>query len=253
MAVKLSPEEKAAHRAAFQKMTPAQKLDHIITYYKLPIILAIAALAVLISTAVHVARKKEAVLYLGLANLSVSESTKELLTTSFLTATGRDPRRSEVYLYEALYLSDDPDAQDHEYAYASQLKLMASVNAGRMDLLLMNREAYDLLSEKGYLADLSELPAAQADSVLAEAAPYLTRGEVVLSDNALEVSLGEAAEHVRTTKEAVNGVLVSDVPALRGIGFSGDVYLGIAGNTSRLKECLSYLHYILQDPQETSP
>ena len=251
--MKLSEEEKAAHRAAFQKMTPAQKLEHIVTYYKMPIILTALALVILISTAVRLAQKKEAVVYLGLVNLSVSDNTKERLTTSYIIDSGRDPKKSEVYLYEALYISDDPAEQDHEYAYASQLKLMAAVNAKKMDLLLMNREAYDVLSGKGYLADLEEIAAGQAGEVLTEAFAYLTRNEVVLEDNALEVSLGETQEHILNTRNTVNGILVSDVPGLRGIGFSGDVYLGISANTPRLPECISYIRYLLKDGTETAP
>ena len=41
-------------------------------------------------------------------------------------------------MYSALYLSDDPEAENHEYAYASQLKLMGAINAGSLDVVLMN-------------------------------------------------------------------------------------------------------------------
>ena len=45
--MKLSPQEKAAHRAAFQVMSPGKKLEHIFTYYKAPILLTLLLLFVL--------------------------------------------------------------------------------------------------------------------------------------------------------------------------------------------------------------
>ena len=46
--MKLPEQEKAAHRAAFRKMSGREKLDHIFTYYKWPILLGLAALIVLV-------------------------------------------------------------------------------------------------------------------------------------------------------------------------------------------------------------
>ena len=45
--MKLPEKEKAAQRAAFRKMSPAEKIDHIYTYYKWPIFLALALLILL--------------------------------------------------------------------------------------------------------------------------------------------------------------------------------------------------------------
>ena len=39
--MKLPEQEKAAHRAAFRKMSGREKLDHIFTYYKWPILLGL--------------------------------------------------------------------------------------------------------------------------------------------------------------------------------------------------------------------
>ena len=43
------------------------------------------------------------------------------------------------------------------------MKLMGSVNAGRLDLVLMNREAYDMLSKSGYLLELAPLLSEEAE------------------------------------------------------------------------------------------
>ena len=151
--MKLPEQEKAAQKAAFRAMSPAKKLDHLYTYYKWPILLVLAALIVLGSVLSRELTRKEPVLYLALVNVSVGPDTEEALTDGFLSAIQADARRREVYLYRDLYLSDDADVLNHEYAYASRMKLMGAVQAQKLDLVLMNREGYDLLSRQGYLTD----------------------------------------------------------------------------------------------------
>ena len=48
--VKLSEKEKAAHKAAFKAMSPAQKAEHIFTYHKWTILLILLILLILGST-----------------------------------------------------------------------------------------------------------------------------------------------------------------------------------------------------------
>lgn len=104
----------------------------------------------------------------------------------------------------------DGAASDHEYAYASKMKLFAAINAKQLDLVLMNREAYDLCSQSGFLMDLSGMADDQ----------FLTAPQ----PNAIELTL---------------------LPLFKNANFSGKVYLGIIANTPRLEECRRYLNYIL--------
>ena len=110
------------------------------------------------------------------------------LNDGFLRYAGADGKRQEVYLYRDLYLSENADTLNHEYAYASRMKLMGSIQTQKLDIAIMNREAYDLCSQKGYLADL---PALLADdpTLLEQLTPLLTENEVVLSDNSIDVML----------------------------------------------------------------
>ena len=173
--MKLSPQEKAAHRAAFQAMSPGKKLEHILTYYKAPILLALLLLFILGSV-------------------------------GYLRSAGLDETRQEVYLYRDLYLSDNADVVNHEYAYASRMKVMGAIQANKLDLVLMNREAYDLCSRNGYLMALDAwLPALDA----AEA-----------------------------------GLDVSRLPLIASAGFPEATYLGVLANCERLDACADYLAYL---------
>ena len=128
--VKLSEKEKAAHKAAFQAMSPAEKAEHIFTYHKWTILLVLLILLVLVSTLHRHLTQKKPVLYMAVINVSFGEDMEKRLTEDFLTKTGSDTRRQEVYLYRDLYLSEDADALNHEYAYASKMKLSSAITAG---------------------------------------------------------------------------------------------------------------------------
>ena len=237
--VKLSEKEKAALKAAFQAMSPAEKAEHIFTYHKWTILLILLILLVLVSTLHRHLTQKKPVLYMAVINVSFGEDMEKRLTEDFLTKTGSDTRRQEVYLYRDLYLSEDADALNHEYAYASKMKLSSAITAGMLDIVLMNREAYDIFSRQGYLAELTSLPD--------EFTPFLTKNEVVLSDNSEEYLLGNAEEEQIVTETVSNSLAVSSLPLFRDAGFDGDLYLGVVSNSPRQKEAATYFRYLFGD------
>ena len=192
-------------------------------------------MGILVSGVYRAATKKDPVMYLACLNVSVGEDMEARLTEDYLTCRGLNPTRTEMRLYRDLYLSDDPAASDHEYAYASRMKLLATINSKQLDLVLMNREAYDLCSASGYLLDLTNL----VDSA------YLTANQVILEDNAVEYNLNEAQEYIAVTQTQSNAVELTQLSAFQEAGFSGSVYIGIIANTPRLPECQDYLDYLI--------
>ncbi len=178
-------------------------------------------------------------------NIAMPSLIKDGFSPSLLDEAGFDGRRQEVYLYRELYISEDADTLNHEYAYASKMKLSGAISTRKLDLVLMNREAYDVLSESGYLQDLSALPASfdsvQVDVLL----PLLTENEVVVSDNSLEVMLDEAEEEQRVTQSVRNALTVSSLPLFRNAGFDGDLYLGAIPNNTHSEQAALFLEYIL--------
>lgn len=210
--MKLSPEERRRHREQFRHMSRAKKLEHIWLYYKLPIFLSLLILGLLVSGLHRAITKKEPAVYLACLNVSMGEDLETTLTEDYIRFRHQDPRKHQVALYRNLYLSEAPAASDHEYAYASKMKLFAAINAKQLDLVLMNREAYDLCSQSGFLMDLSGMADDQ----------FLTAPQ----PNAIELTL---------------------LPLFKNANFSGKVYLGIIANTPRLEECRQYLDYILSE------
>ena len=251
--MKLSPEEKAAHKAAFRAMSPAAKADHIFTYYKWPILLGLIALLIAGAALHRKLTERQPVLYTALVNVAVGSDLQTELTDGFLTASGYDASRVQVYLYADLYLSQDADTVNRQYAYASRMKVMGAIEARKLDAVIMNREGYDLLSANGYLMDLADLLVekhglAENDGLAGLAAPYLTENRVVLSDNLIEYQLNEAERHVVETETVANGLLLTDLPVLRRAGISEPVYLGVIANSERTDAAAAYLRYLLATP-----
>lgn len=240
---RLSAEERAARKAAFRKMNPADKAGYIYEYFKLPILLGLIVLYLLGSTAYRQLTKKEVLVYPALINVSAGEELEFRLSAGFVSASGADPRRAEVSLYSKLYLSDNPSIENHEYAYASNLKVMAAIESKELDVVLMNREAYDMFSQKGYLLDLTGLLSPN-DSLYDYIKTHLTVNTVILEDNSIEYMLNEAQRYQAVTEEVTNGLEVSSLPLFQEAGFQDPVYLGVVGNSPRLSAALQYIEYL---------
>ena len=241
--MKLSKEERAAIKASFQKMSLADKADYIFTYYRLPIVVGLAALYFVGSTVYHQITKKEALLYSALMNITVGDELDAQLGEGFVTASGSDPKKAEVYLYHGIYMSDDPTTENHQYAYASKLKLMASIEAKQLDIVLMNQEAYDIYSQNGYLLELSSLLASD-DTLYQLLEPNLTANTVIIEDNAVEYALRETNRYKAVTEEVTNGLDVSGYPMFQEAGFQEAVYLGVIANTPRIPAVMQYIEYL---------
>ena len=247
--MRLSEKEKAANLAAFHEMSPAKKLEHIYTYFRWPILLGLIALIVLGSLIRHFLTKKEPVLYLAAVNVAVGQELQQSLTEDYLYAAGLDASRMEVFLYGDLYVSEDPDTVNREFAYASKIKIMGSIESRQLDAVIMNREAYDLFSASGFLLDLPAFLAGNDPLLLRHISPMLTDNEVILEDNAIEWKLDEVPTHEVVTETLTNGIAVNGLPLFREAGFADELYLGIIANTERAEQVLAYLNYLTAAPQ----
>jgi hypothetical protein len=244
--VKLTDRERAENREALAGMTLPQRLDHIFEYYKFPLVLTLIAAVALGSVLYYRLTRKEALLYVGCANISVGETLDRELGEGFTKDIGKNPSKSEVRLYRNLYLSRDATVQNHEYAYASQLKVMAAMANGQLDVLLMNREVYDIMSAGGYLRPLTDLPDACLNERLSD---RLIENTVILEDNDIEHRLDESVPYHAATEAVSNGILIYAFPMFAQADFSGDVFLGVVGNSARLDAVLQYIDYVTSPPQ----
>ena len=245
--MKLTDAERAENRKAFAGMTLPQRLDYIFEYYKFPLVLILIAVVALGSMLYYRITRRDALLYLAYTNISVGEALDGALGEGFTRSVGADPGRSEVRVYRGLYLSRDPSAQNHQYAYASRLKLMAAMTGGQLDVLLMNREAYDIMSAGGYLLPMEDL-LKRDGGLYRRIGGRLVKNAVILEDNDVEHQLDENVPYQAVTETVANAVLISPFSLFEQAGFSGEVYLGVVGNSARTDMVLRYIDYLTSDP-----
>ena len=239
--MRLTESERAENREALSKMSLSAKLGYVFEYYRFPLVLALIAAVALGSVLYYRLTRKEALLFVGFANIAVGDDLDRALNEGFALAIGENPNKKEVSLYRGLYLSRDATQQNHEYAYASQLKVLAAMANRQLDVVLMNREAWDLLSRGGYLLELDS--AGLSEALL----PFLRENEVILSDNSIEYQLGEASEQIVEIRTAANALEVVAFPVFASAGFPEPVYLGLVANSPRTAACLDYLSYLISE------
>ena len=245
--MKLTDVERAENREALASMNLLQRLDHIFEYYKFPLVLILIAAVALGSILYYRLTRKEALLYVAYANISVGDALDSELSDGYLRSIDADPGKSEVKFYRNLYLSQDASAQNHEYAYASRLKTLAAMTNAQLDVMLMNREAYDIMSAGGYLLPLEDL--LKRDSGLFQRVEgRLTENMVILEDNSIEHQLDENVSYRAETETVANAILISSFELFEQAGFSGDVYLGVIGNSPRTDMVLRYIDYVTSKP-----
>ena len=241
--MKLPEHEIRAHRDAFKAMSLGEKAEYIFAYYKLPLVIALIVVVFLVTVTYRTVTHRDEVIYVAYANVVIEEDANAALTDGYLAHAGIDARHNQVYCYQALYLTDSASTPDHQYAYASRLKLLAAIEAAELDIVIMDRQAYDLLSHSGMLLDLSAL-LAEHDEVSDLLSPYLVSNEVIIEDNQIEVDLNEADTYEAVTREDVNAIDISSTPLFNG--FTGEVYVGVITNSPRIDTVVDYLCYLFE-------
>lgn len=229
--------------ALFKSMNQKEKIQYIWDYYKLPLCLSLVLFVILISFIHRQLTKKDIYLYTAAVGVTLGDDTKEKLNENFFKKTEKNPAKNQIYFYENLLLTNEADEQNSEYAYASRIKIMAVIDAEKMDLVLMNKEAFDAFSQSGYLEDL--------DLFIKENLPE--QYEKLQSFLVTNTTLQEAASGELSSKNETGfsekimqktGLNSEFSPILKTAGFNDTVYLGILKNSPRKEHVISYLSYL---------
>lgn len=241
----MSPKENTdSGRGCLAQLHGKQKIQYIWDYYKLPIAVCLILLYIIGYTAYGHFSKKEVLLYAGLVNVSAGGQLTDGLSGGFLDFLDADASKTELKLYTGLYLTDDPDDPDHEYAYASRIKIIAAIDGEQLDVVLMDRRAFDAFSQNGYLADMEELLQDLEPEARAEWEPCLASNTAILEDNADDLLLDSSLDYQAVTETYPMGLLISRKGLLKEAGFEGDVYLGVIKNSPRMDRAAEYITYL---------
>ena len=205
----------------FKELKGKQKVQFIYDYYKIPILLALAALLLFLTTLHSVLTRKEEILTVALVNVRTPENAERFLGEAYLQKNGYSAKRRTVTLMDQLLVPSgaagavsanhagpgesssaqvpSPEETNPEYAYAAQMKLVATLSAKELDVVLMDEEALAYFEQNKALLPLDHRH------------KYLD-----LTDKAL----------------------------YKKAGFTGKVYAGIVVNSTHLPEAERYLKYL---------
>lgn len=221
-----------------------KKIQYIWDYYKFPLVVLCIFLYVIGYFLYGHFTRKDTILYTALVNVSASESLTRQLSTNFIPYIKEDSSKKELQLYTGLYLTDDENNPNHEYTYASRMKILASIDGEQLDVVLMNKESFDAFSQNGYLYNLEELLSNEYPALYEKWKPYLVTNTIILEDNSTDVQLDSSISYQAVTEEAPTGLAISQTGLLHDAGFSDTVYLGIVANTPRADTAVHYIQYL---------
>lgn len=238
--------KRSQDRETFKALHGRQKLQYVWDYYKLPLAVLCIFLYVISYILYGHFTHKETLLCTALVNVSAGETLTEQLNTGFLDFIEADRQKEQLELYTGLYLTDDENSPYHEYTYASRMKILASINSKELDVVLMDKEAFDSFSQNGYLCNLEELLSAEGTSLYNQLKPYLITNTIILEDNSVDTVLDPSIAYEAVTEEYPVGLKLSGIGLIEKAGFNNMVYLGIISNSPRKENAVSYIRYLTQ-------
>ena len=128
-----------------------------------------------------------------------------------------------MLLYRNLYLTDDPSSEVYTYVQASQMKILGTIEAREMDIVFMDKEAFDAFAQNGFLYDLDALleeGREEHPELRQKTAAHLVRNMEIREDNAKEVALDPSVEYQSVTVEYEMGIDLLSSPFFRDSGFT---------------------------------
>lgn len=226
-----------------------KKIGHILAYYKFPLVILCVFLYFIGYNLYGRITHRDVVLYTAFVNVAAGDTLSGQLGEDFLAHLGMDSSKYELVLYTGLYLTDDELNAWHEYTYASRMKILAAIEGKQMDIVLMNREAFDAFSQNGYLYDLDTFLPENDPALYERLKPALADNIVILEDNADDLALDPSLSYSAVTEEACFGLDLSECELIRQAGFQDTVYLGVIANSPRTETILEYLRYLFSAMQ----
>lgn len=237
--------DKSASLKTLQHLHGRKKIQYLWDYYKLPLTILAIFLYIIIYIAYRHFTYQTPVLYTALINVNVGESLTKQLSEDFLNVMGITSSQGKMYLYSGLYLTDDENNAYHEYTYASRMKLLASIDAEQLDVVLMNREAFDAFSQNGYLCNIDNLLQEKAPAAFYhDLKPFIVNNTFIAEDNSFELQFDASIPYSAVTEEYPMGLDISQTDFIKQAGFPETIYLGIITNSPRKDTALAYLHYL---------
>ena len=224
-----------------------QKVEHIVTYFWLPIVITLAIVIGLASYIVHIVTVKDTALNVICLNAYADVENARTYVNDFATEIGIDLEEYEVHISTDLTLDD----QDLASAYNTAQVIVAQVAAHSVDVLAADLET---LTRYFYQEMFWELDQVLTPEQMEKYADYILYADMAVVRK-LQEALDEAPVFPDPTKPeemAEPFPIAVRVPTDSGFKkncytyWKSDVALGLVATTENMENTLAFLDYIME-------
>lgn len=224
-----------------------QKIEYILTYFGISILVTLAVLGFAISYIVHIVTVKDYALTVTCVNTFASQEEADEYAREFAAAAGIDTDEYEVYISGEMLISNSQDLASYEAAQA----LAAKIATRSIDVMAADLETMTAYLYQNFLADLTQVLTPQQQE---EYAPYFLYMDMAFI-NALEEASGTVAGYPDPTKPEEMEAPVPVALLLPENGtFTGLFYpywknqsaVGIVVNSLNTPNALAFVNYIME-------
>lgn len=135
-----------------------KRLEYIWDYYKLPIITCLIIFYIVGYLSYRVITKKDTVLSVAAVNIEISNENISKFSDEYLSYKNLSGKRYNINFFNNLMSDGDPNyGASYEYAYASSMKLLALITDKSLDIVIMDKRAYETFSNNEYLYSVRNL------------------------------------------------------------------------------------------------
>lgn len=217
--------EHKSTREKMADMTTREKFSYIKEYYKFHIIGTLVLIAIVTSFVVEAKNKKEPVLNVTMMGSYIDNQKLQDFQDKATAALIKDnPENKKIVAMDFLISSANPADQ---YAYASSQKLMAALAAGDIDILVMDKESFEVNSKEEIFLRMDNLP------------QYST---LDLKDfEPLKFSDKE-----KGIEEGVYGISIKNSQLFKNLDYdTSDKVLGIVSNSKNVDKSFEFLRWFI--------
>ena len=224
-----------------------QKLEHIFTYFWIPILVILVVLVFGISYIVHISTMKDQALNVTCLNSFVDSTATDTYVQEFAEVAGIDLKESEVQISTDLYISDEDSLGSYETVQIMVAQIASqSIDVVASDLSTLTRYFYH-----DYFGELTQFLTPEQQERYADRFLYM--------DMAMLRKLDEVTEEELVYPDPSDpGAMMEPVPVALAIPAEGDfmtlcypyhrgtVAVGIIVNSQNVANARVFLDYIME-------
>lgn len=162
-----------------------QKVQHILTYFWIPILAIVVILGSAVSYIVHLATVKEQVLSVVCINAVAEQQKKDTFAREFLENEGIDTKENEVWLSTDIMIS----ANDPMSSYDAAQYLVTWIATQSVDVMAGDIETMTQYFYQGFMADLTEILTPEQQEAYGEYFLYMDMAVFEQKENDPEAAL----------------------------------------------------------------